>query len=266
MRLAEKKHMLVRNKLEKMLAHFCFLTLFYCIFLNPRGRDSPLREQSKKDVLMSQMQFDYDGQRSSTDLNISSGVIYATRVLDSVMLQMSNFTSYCKSGKQHKTCASALCTVDDTCCFHVIRLGPKTSECEKNVTVVSTVKSCDVTYWATTLHGFNKHASSSREAVSDSRGVPRCTEKNSQNPRLSTCVDRSDSSDSQYVQLATRLRHSFPSCQLPGELVSLSFVPIPSIDINLQNRSRLNAFVPISLGFTSVLTDDIVSSFRNTKS
>ena len=59
----------------------------------------------------------------------------------------------------------------------MIRLGSKTSEREKNVTVVSTVTGCDVTNCATTLHGFNKHASSRREAVSDSRSVPRCTEK-----------------------------------------------------------------------------------------
>ena len=57
--------------------------------------------------------------------------------------------------------------------------------------------------------------------------------------------------------------HSFPSCQLPGELVS---VPIPNIDLNLYNRSRPSAFVPMSLGSTSVLTADIVSSFPNTKS
>ena len=62
---------------------------------------------------------------------------------------------------------------------------------ERNVTVVSTVTSCDETYCATTLHGFNKHASSRREAVSDSRGVPRCTEKIFKILRMLTCVDRS---------------------------------------------------------------------------
>ena len=36
---------------------------------------------------------------------------------------------------------------------------------------------------------------------------------------------------------------------------------MPSIDLNLWNRSRPSAFVPMSLGFTSVLTDDIVSSY-----
>ena len=60
--------------------------------------------------------------------------------------------------------------------------------------------------------------------------------------------------------------HSSPLYHLPGELVSLSSVPMPSIDLNLWNLSRPSAFVPISLGFTSVLTDDIVKSFRNTKS
>ena len=43
----------------------------------------------------------------------------------------------------------------------MIRLGPKTSECEKNVIFVSTATSCDVTNCATTLHGFNKHFLSS---------------------------------------------------------------------------------------------------------
>ena len=54
----------------------------------------------------------------------------------------------------------ALCTLDDGSYFIVIRLGPKTSECEKNVTVVSTVTGGDVTNCATTVHGFNEHASS----------------------------------------------------------------------------------------------------------
>ena len=81
--------------------------------------------------------------------------------------------------------------MDDASCFLVIRLGPKTSECEKTVIVVSTATGCDVTNCATTFHGFNKHTSSRREAVSDSRGVPRCTEKNPKNLRLLTCVDHS---------------------------------------------------------------------------
>ena len=41
--------------------------------------------------------------------------------------------------------ASALCTVDDASCFHMIRLELKTSVNDMHVTVVSTVKGCDVT-------------------------------------------------------------------------------------------------------------------------
>ena len=91
------------------------------------------------------------------------------------------FFFFCKVGKPRNTSKSALCTMDDASCSLVIRLGPKTSVYEKNVIVVSTATGCDVTNGATTLQGFNKHASSRREAVSDSRGVPRCTEKISKN-------------------------------------------------------------------------------------
>ena len=121
-----------------------------------------------------------------------------------------------------KTCLSALCAVDDASYLLVIRL--KTSECEKNVTVVSTVTGCDVTNCATTLHGFNEHASSRREAVSDSRGVPRCTEKIPQNLRLLTCVDRSTRPirHTFCLQLVfvTRFRHA--SCQENSSRSALS--------------------------------------------
>ena len=49
----------------------------------------------------------------------------------------------CKSGKQHKTYKTALCTLDDASVFLVIRLGPK------HVSVKSTA-GCDVTNCATT--------------------------------------------------------------------------------------------------------------------
>ena len=96
-----------------------------------------------------------------------------------------------QSGKPHKTGASVHSTVDDASCFLDIRLGPQTSHGEKNVTVVSTVTRCEVTDCATTLQGFIKHASSRRETVSDSRGVPRCTQKISKNLHLLTCVEHS---------------------------------------------------------------------------
>ena len=53
--------------------------------------------------------------------------------------------------------ASALCTMDDANCFHMIRLELKTSVNDVNVTVVSIVTGCDVTTCATKLQGFNKH-------------------------------------------------------------------------------------------------------------
>ena len=126
---------------------------------------------------------------------------------------------------------------------------------EKYVTVVSTVPGCDVTNCATTLQRFNKHASSRREAVSDSRGVPRCTEKILQ---VYACSHVSIVRLVHSVKFVSRdfHSHSSPLDHLPGELVSLSSVPMPSIDLNLWNRSRPSAFVPMSLGFTSVLTDD----------
>ena len=48
-----------------------------------------------------------------------------------------------KSGKVRKTGASALCTMDDTCCFLDIRLGPKTSRCVMSVNVKTTVGGCE---------------------------------------------------------------------------------------------------------------------------
>ena len=110
--------------------------------------------------------------------------------------QLSGFVFFpkehnCKSGKTRETCKCPLCTVDVASCFLDIRLGPKTSVYRMKVIVVSTATDCDVTYCATTLQGFNKHASLCREAVSHSRGVPRCTEKISKSLRLLTCVDRS---------------------------------------------------------------------------
>ena len=71
-----------------------------------------------------------------------------------------------------------------------------------------------------------------------------------------------------FIILVSRDFHSHSSTlyHLASELVSLSSVPMPTIDLNLWNLSRPSAFVPMSLGFTSVLTDGIVKSFRNTKS
>ena len=61
---------------------------------------------------------------------------------------------------------------------------------EKFVTVMSTVPGCDVTTVQQHYKG-STSTSSRREAVSVSRGVPRCTEKNFTNLRMLTCVNRS---------------------------------------------------------------------------
>ena len=108
-----------------------------------------------------------------------------------------------------------MCAVDDTCCFHDIRLGPKTSVYVEHVSVKSTVTGCDATYCATTLQGFNKHASSRREAVSDSRGVPRCTE-NFQKSTLAHMCRSSDSSNPpyRYPVTCTVTRRHCTTCQV----------------------------------------------------
>ena len=46
--------------------------------------------------------------------------------------------------------------MDDASYFLMIRLGPKTTECEMYVIVKSTVAGCEVSNCAATLHGFNK--------------------------------------------------------------------------------------------------------------
>ena len=131
-------------------------------------------------------------------------------------------------------CSSALCTTDDASYFLVIRLGPNMSECEMNVIVKSTVTGCEVSSCAATLHGFNKHASSRREAVSGSRGVPRFTEKNFQ---IYAC---SIVSTVRFVHFTIPTAcdsscHSFPSYHLPRELVSTRSVPMPTLT-NVGNK------------------------------
>ena len=162
---------------------------------------------------------------------------------------------FCKIGKRHKTCSSAVRTMDDAIYFLVIRLGPKTFECRKNVTVVFTVTNCDVTNCATALRCFNKH-------VSNSRDVPRCTEKIH---KFYACSHVSIIRLVQFI-IRSACNSSLSLVPVVKKLVSLSSIPIPKIDPDLWNRSRPSACVPMSLGLTSVMTDDIVSSFRNTRS
>ena len=139
-------------------------------------------------------------------------------------------------------------------------LGSRRLCAEKYVTVMSTVPSCDVTTVQLHYEGSTSTPPRVARAVSDSRGVAHCTEKNSQ---IYACPHESIVRRVQSIIFVSRDIHSYssPLYHLPGELVSLSSVPMPSIDLNLWNRSRPSAFVPMSLGFTSVLTDDIVKKF-----
>ena len=87
----------------------------------------------------------------------------------------------CKNGKRHKTCSSALCTMDDASSFLVIRLGPKTSECEKNVIVISTVTSCEKLCYIITRFQQSRHFVSKLVDVIHRRHVDsKCTTRNVQ--------------------------------------------------------------------------------------
>ena len=132
-----------------------------------------------------------------------------------------------------------------------------------NVTVVSTVTGCDVT----TVQQHYKGSTSTPPRVARLCQIREASLVALRKfPQIYACS---------HVSIVRLVQSQYPypvTCiatrrvYLPGELVSLSSVPMPSIDLNLWNRSRPSAFVPMSLGFTSVLTDDIVSSFRSTKS
>ena len=140
---------------------------------------------------------------------------------------------------------------------------------EKYITVMSTVPGCDVT----TVQQHYTGSSSTPPRVARlcqireaSLVALRKISKKSTHAHMCRSFDLSNPSYS-YPEICIDCgNHSSPLYHLPGELVSLSSVPMPNIDLNLWNLSRPSAFVPMSLGFTSVLTDDIVKSFRNTKS
>ena len=136
---------------------------------------------------------------------------------------------------------------------------------ERNVTVMSTVSSCDVT----TVQQHYTGSTSTPPRVARLCQIREASlvalRKFS---KIYACSHVSVVRLVQSTIFVSRDFHCYssPLYHLPGELVSLSSVPMPSIDLNLWNLSRPSAFVPMSLGFTSVLTDDIVKSFRNTKS
>ena len=130
---------------------------------------------------------------------------------------------------------------------------------------MSTVSGCDVT---TVQQHYTRSTSTpprvARLCQIREASLARCTEKFFE--KIYPCSHVSIVRLVQSIILVSRDFHSqsSPLYNLPCELVSLSSVPMSSIDLNLWNRSRPSAFVPMSLGFTSILTDDIVKSFRNT--
>ena len=140
--------------------------------------------------------------------------------------------------------------MDDANYFHMVRLELKTSVNDMNVTVVSTVTGCDVTNCATTLQGFNKHASSRREAVSDSRSVSRCTEKNFQKSALAHMCRSFDSSNPPYPYPVTRIvtRRHCTTCQVNSSrsalfpyqaLISLcGIVHVPALSFRCHSDSH----------------------------
>ena len=127
---------------------------------------------------------------------------------------------------------------------------------EQYVTVVSTVPGCDVTK---TVQQHYKGSTSTPPRV-----ARLCQIREASLVALRKILQVYACSHVSIVRLVHSVKfvsrdfhsHSSPLDHLPGELVSLSSVPMPSIDLNLWNRSRPSAFVPMSLGFTSVLTDD----------
>ena len=152
----------------------------------------------------------------------------------------------------------------DENCF-LADLGPRRLCAEKYITLMSTVPGCDVTT-------VQQHYTGSTSTPP--RVARLCQIREASLVALRKFSQIYASSHVLIVRLVHSIIfvsrdfhcHSSPLYHLPGELVSLSSVPMPSIDLNLWNRSRPSAFVPMSLGFSSVLTDDIVTSFRNTKS
>ena len=105
----------------------------------------------------------------------------------------------CKSGKRHKMCSSA---VDDASYYLVIRLGPKTSECEKNVIVMSTVR----TVKCPTLLQHYMDSTSTHRRVATLR----------KNTKFAQSCRIFDSFTSPYVVLVTQLVTRFhrASCQV----------------------------------------------------
>ena len=137
----------------------------------------------------------------------------------------------CKSGKRRKTGAKCAVHKDENCF-----LGPNLSstrhEPKNNVTVTSTASGCDVTT-------VQQHYTGS---TSTSPRVTRlCQIREASLVALRKISKIHACSRVSIVRLVRSIifvsrdfhSHSSPLYHLPGELVSLSSVPMPSIDLNL---------------------------------
>ena len=134
---------------------------------------------------------------------------------------------------------------------------------ETHVTVISTVSSCEVD-----VQQHSKGSTSTPPRVArlcQIRVTSLVALKKFKNSRMLTFVDRSNP-PIHHIRIQRFQKSLVATVPLPSELVSLCSVPMPNVDLNLWNLSRPSAFVPMSLGFTSVVTYDIVRSFGNIKS
>ena len=125
--------------------------------------------------------------------------------------------------------------MDDANCFHMIRLELKTSVNDMNVTVVSTVTGCDVT----TMQQHYKGSTSTPPRVARLCQIREASLVALRKlPKIYACSHVSIVRLVQSTILVSRDLHSHlsPLNHLQGELVSLSSVPMPSIDLNLWNR------------------------------
>ena len=171
----------------------------------------------------------------------------------------------CKTECRQEMCKSVHCTGRLTL-FSVIRLGPETSRDVINHEMKTLVQVLRTYQVFCTMSRYNlTHLLVSRGDWSALKASLDQLTKKENFCTLPNSVDRSTCllGISSTCNLSCYPHSSY---QFPGEQVSTSSSPNPSIARIRQDRSRPTAFVPMSLLFTSVLTADIVGSFRNTKS
>ena len=87
-----------------------------------------------------------DGRRMEAKLNDRLHLVQVLSQLSALPdnSSESHHQGSCKTWMCQKSHSRVSCTMDDAGCFHVIRLGPKPSECVMSVIVKSTVARCEV--------------------------------------------------------------------------------------------------------------------------